>query len=78
MTLQISELGMEIIFDRSQNDAYTTRVIGTYYMSPKYAMEGLFSIKAVYNFGEELLEIVSDRRSTTLRSSEHLGLIGFA
>ncbi|BBN68689.1 receptor kinase 3 [Prunus dulcis] len=27
------------------------------YMSPKYAMEGLFSVKAVYNFGVLLLEI---------------------
>ncbi|ONI01530.1 hypothetical protein PRUPE_6G144500 [Prunus persica] len=76
MTPQISELGMEIIFGMSQNEAYTTRVVGTYsYMSPEYAMEDLFSVKAVYSFAVELLEIVSGRRNNGLRSSEHSSFI---
>lgn len=48
------------------------------YMSPEYAMEGLFSVKSdVYSFGVLLLEIVSGRRNTSLRTSEHLSLIGY-
>lgn len=47
-------------------------------MSPEYAMEGLFSVKSdVYSFGVLLLEIVSGRRNTSLRTSEHLSLIGY-
>ena len=47
-------------------------------MSPEYAMEGLFSVKSdVYSFGVLLLEIVSGRRNTSLRSTEHLSLIGY-
>ncbi|VVA27891.1 PREDICTED: G-type lectin S-receptor [Prunus dulcis] len=57
MIPQISEFGISIIFGGSQNEAYTTLVVGTYYMSPKYAMENLFSVKAVYSFAVELLEI---------------------
>lgn len=47
-------------------------------MSPEYAMEGLFSVKSdVYSFGVLLLEIVSGKRNTSLRSSEHGSLIGY-
>lgn len=47
-------------------------------MSPEYAMESLFSVKSdVYSFGVLLLEIVSGRRNTSLRSTEHLSLIGY-
>ncbi|KAK4787176.1 hypothetical protein SAY86_011009 [Trapa natans] len=49
------------------------------YISPEYAMEGLFSIKSdVYSFGVLILEIVSGRRNTGFRSSEHSNLIGHA
>lgn len=48
------------------------------YMSPEYAMEGLFSVKSdVYSFGVLLLEIISGKRNTSLRSSEHGSLIGY-
>ncbi|CAE6184734.1 unnamed protein product [Arabidopsis arenosa] len=68
------------IFGGNQNEANTVRVVGTYgYMSPEYAMEGLFSVKSdVYSFGVLLLEIVSGKRNTSLRSSEHGSLIGYA
>lgn len=47
-------------------------------MSPEYAMEGLFSVKSdVYSFGVLLLEIISGKRNTSLRSSEHGSLIGY-
>lgn len=48
------------------------------YMSPEYAMEGLFSVKSdVYSFGVLLLEIVSGRRNTGFRSFDHSSLIGY-
>ncbi|KAH7569061.1 hypothetical protein JRO89_XS06G0096500 [Xanthoceras sorbifolium] len=49
------------------------------YMSPEYAMEGLFSVKSdVYSFGVLLLEIVTGRRNTSYRSSDWSSLIGYA
>lgn len=48
------------------------------YMSPEYAMEGLFSIKSdVYSFGVLLLEIVSGRKNTSFRHSYDPSLIGY-
>ncbi|KAM1235675.1 hypothetical protein ACFX2J_005107 [Malus domestica] len=57
---------MARIFGAEQIEANTNRVVGTYgYMSPEYAMEGLFSVKSdVYSFGVLLLEIVSGRKNT--------------
>jgi serine/threonine protein kinase len=80
MNPKISDFGMARIFGGNQNEANTVRVVGTYgYMSPEYAMEGLFSVKSdVYSFGVLLLEIVSGKRNTSLRSSEHGSLIGYA
>ncbi len=47
------------------------------YMSPEYAMEGLFSVKSdVYSFGVLLLEIISGRRNTSFRLTEFSSLIG--
>ncbi|KAI9105163.1 hypothetical protein K1719_022692 [Acacia pycnantha] len=61
---KISDFGMARIFGGDQIEANTNNVVGTYgYMSPKYAMEGLFSIKSdVYSFGVLLLEIVTGRK----------------
>ncbi|VVB12208.1 unnamed protein product [Arabis nemorensis] len=80
MNPKISDFGMARIFGGNQNEANTVRVVGTYgYMSPEYAMEGLFSVKSdVYSFGVLLLEIISGKRNTSLRSSEHGSLIGYA
>lgn len=48
------------------------------YMSPEYAMEGLFSVKSdVYSFGVLLLEIVSGRKNTSFRDSYDPSLIGY-
>ncbi|PON49306.1 S-receptor-like serine/threonine-protein kinase [Parasponia andersonii] len=80
MNPKISDFGMARIFGGNQNEANTNRVVGTYgYMSPEYAMEGLFSVKSdVYSFGVLLLEIVSGRRNTSYRTTEYLSLIGYA
>ncbi|KAK4595068.1 hypothetical protein RGQ29_018712 [Quercus rubra] len=50
------------------------------YMSPEYAMEGLFSIKSdVYSFGVLMLEIVSGRRNNNFHRADHvLNLVGYA
>ncbi|KAL5839787.1 hypothetical protein ACOSQ4_012395 [Xanthoceras sorbifolium] len=80
MIPKISDFGMARIFGGNQNEANTNRVVGTYgYMSPEYAMEGLFSVKSdVYSFGVLLLEIVTGRRNTSYRSSDWSSLIGYA
>ncbi|BAT73813.1 hypothetical protein LR48_Vigan01g068900 [Vigna angularis] len=77
---KISDFGLARIFGGNQNEASTNRVVGTYgYMSPEYAMEGLFSVKSdVYSFGVLLLEIMSGRRNTSFRNTEDSSLIGYA
>ncbi|XP_028804431.1 G-type lectin S-receptor-like serine/threonine-protein kinase B120 [Neltuma alba] len=80
MNPKISDFGLARIFGGGQSEANTTRVVGTYgYMSPEYAMEGLFSVKSdVYSFGVLLLEIVSGRKNTSFRHSDDSSLIGYA
>ncbi|XP_043704130.1 G-type lectin S-receptor-like serine/threonine-protein kinase At1g11330 [Telopea speciosissima] len=67
MTAKISDFGMARIFCEDQNTANTKRVVGTYgYMSPEYAMEGIFSVKSdVFSFGVILLEIISGKRNSS-------------
>ncbi|XP_059436884.1 G-type lectin S-receptor-like serine/threonine-protein kinase At1g11330 [Corylus avellana] len=78
---KISDFGMARIFGINEDQANTTRVIGTYgYMSPEYAMEGRFSEKSdVFSFGVLLLEIISERRNTSFYDDEQaMSLLGFA
>ncbi|KAF5475544.1 hypothetical protein F2P56_007341 [Juglans regia] len=67
---KIADFGMARIVGGESGDqieANTNRVVGTYgYMSPEYAMRGLFSVKSdVYSFGVLLLEIISGKRNST-------------
>ncbi|GMJ14645.1 hypothetical protein like AT4G21390 [Hibiscus trionum] len=80
MNPKISDFGMARMFGGNQNEANTVRVVGTYgYMSPEYAMEGLFSVKSdVYSFGVLLLEIVSGQRNNSFRSFDHTSLLTYA
>ncbi|KAL3740479.1 hypothetical protein ACJRO7_021719 [Eucalyptus globulus] len=66
MNPKISDFGMAKMFGEDQIQANTNRVVGTYgYMSPEYAMQGLYSTKSdVFSFGVILLEIVSGKRNT--------------
>ncbi|XP_027910088.1 G-type lectin S-receptor-like serine/threonine-protein kinase At1g67520 [Vigna unguiculata] len=66
MNPKISDFGMARMFTQQDSISNTNRVVGTYgYMSPEYAMEGIFSTKSdVYSFGVLLLEIVSGRKNT--------------
>ncbi|XP_059631177.1 probable receptor-like protein kinase At1g11050 isoform X2 [Cornus florida] len=67
MNPKISDFGLARIFGQNENEANTNRVVGTYgYMSPEYAMNGIFSVKSdVYSFGVLLLEIVSGKKNTS-------------
>jgi hypothetical protein len=49
------------------------------YMSPEYAMEGLFSEKSdVFSFGVLLLEILSGRKNTSFYNHEQaFSLLGY-
>ncbi|CAI0431235.1 unnamed protein product [Linum tenue] len=55
----------KMLFGEDQTEANTNRVVGTYgYMSPEYAMGGLYSTKSdAFSFGVLTLEILSGRRS---------------
>lgn len=47
------------------------------YMSPEYALDGVFSIKSdVFSFGVLLLEIVSGKKNTSFYHSNSLNLLG--
>ncbi|KAL1809034.1 hypothetical protein ACET3Z_026024 [Daucus carota] len=75
---KISDFGMARIFENDQNEEMTRRVVGTYgYMSPEYAMEGLFSTKSdVFSFGILLLEIIMGRKNTSYYAENCVNLIG--
>ncbi|XP_059660735.1 G-type lectin S-receptor-like serine/threonine-protein kinase RKS1 isoform X2 [Cornus florida] len=78
MNPKISDFGMARIFGGDQIEANTNRVVGTYgYMSPEYAMEGLFSIKSdVFSFGVVVLEIICGRKNSSYYKENYLNLIG--
>ncbi|CAN4103416.1 unnamed protein product [Withania somnifera] len=65
MNAKISDFGLARIIEGKSTEANTNRVVGTYgYMSPEYALEGLFSIKSdVFSYGVVVLEIVSGKRN---------------
>ncbi|KAI3515202.1 hypothetical protein L1887_13983 [Cichorium endivia] len=65
MNPKISDFGLAKIVKGKDMEATTDRVIGTFgYMSPEYALDGLFSVKSdVFSFGVVMLEIVSGKRN---------------
>ncbi|KAG5234846.1 receptor serine/threonine-protein kinase [Salix suchowensis] len=78
-TPKISDFGMARLFGGDQIQANTVRVVGTYgYMSPEYAMDGLFSAKSdVFSFGVLVLEIVCGEKNRGFyRSYSELNLLG--
>ncbi|CAN1167752.1 G-type lectin S-receptor-like serine/threonine-protein kinase RKS1 [Linum perenne] len=80
MNAKISDFGMAKLIGEDQSEANTNRIVGTYgYMSPEYAMEGLYSMKSdVFSFGVLTLEIVSGRRSNRCyQESSSPNLIGY-
>ncbi|XP_074581307.1 receptor-like serine/threonine-protein kinase SD1-8 [Curcuma longa] len=65
MNPKISDFGIARIFGGDDTEANTMRVVGTYgYMSPEYAMDGIFSVKSdVFSFGILILEIISGKKN---------------
>ncbi|KAK9232486.1 hypothetical protein WN943_022732 [Citrus x changshan-huyou] len=80
MNPKISDFGMARICGGNELQANTSRIVGTYgYMSPEYALEGIFSIKSdVFSFGVLLLEIVSGKKNTGFYRTDSLNLLGYA
>ncbi|KAL5581857.1 hypothetical protein UlMin_014299 [Ulmus minor] len=81
MNPKISDFGLARIFGGKQTEASTRRVVGTYgYMSPEYALDGIFSIKSdVFSFGVVILEIISGKRNSGFyQTEETLSLLGYA
>ncbi|RVW70339.1 Receptor-like serine/threonine-protein kinase SD1-8 [Vitis vinifera] len=80
MNPKISDFGMARMFGGNESYANTNRIVGTYgYMSPEYALEGLFSTKSdVFSFGVLMLEILSGKKNTGFYNSDTLNLIGYA
>ncbi|XP_042475044.1 G-type lectin S-receptor-like serine/threonine-protein kinase At4g03230 [Macadamia integrifolia] len=80
MNPKISDFGLARIFGGNQNEENTNRVVGTYgYMSPEYALNGIFSVKSdVFSFGVMLLEIISGKKNMGFPSEHSLNLLGYA
>ncbi|XP_010057699.2 G-type lectin S-receptor-like serine/threonine-protein kinase At4g27290 [Eucalyptus grandis] len=81
MNPKISDFGMARAFRRDQLLEKTKRVAGTYgYMSPEYAIDGIFSTKSdVFSFGVLVLEIISGRRNREFHHHDHnFNLLGHA
>ncbi|CAL5393115.1 unnamed protein product [Camellia sinensis] len=81
MNPKISDFGLARIFGGNETVANTKRVVGTYgYMSPEYAIEGLFSVKSdIFSFGVLILEVVSGQRNRGFCHPSHdLNLLGHA
>ncbi|KAJ4726087.1 Receptor protein kinase [Melia azedarach] len=80
MNPKISDFGMARMFGGDELQANTKRIVGTYgYMSPEYALDGLFSIKSdVFSFGVLLLETLSSKKNTSFYNTDSLNLLGLA
>ncbi|KAL1562743.1 receptor-like serine/threonine-protein kinase SD1-6 [Salvia divinorum] len=79
MNPKISDFGMARIFGGNESRANTKRIVGTYgYMSPEYAMKGVFSLKSdVYSFGVVMLEIITGKTISGLYDSNRLTLLEY-
>nr|GEV09290.1 G-type lectin S-receptor-like serine/threonine-protein kinase At4g27290 [Tanacetum cinerariifolium] len=81
MNPKISDFGIARSFGGNETQANTDRVVGTYgYMSPEYALDGIFSIKSdVFSFGVLVIEILSGNRNRGFINPENgNNLIGHA
>ncbi|KAL0003705.1 hypothetical protein SO802_011266, partial [Lithocarpus litseifolius] len=81
MCAKISDFGMARIFKLDGLEANTNRIVGTYgYMSPEYAMEGIFSEKFdIFSFGVLMIEIVSGGKKNSIYNvNGPLNHVGYA
>ncbi|CAI9273452.1 unnamed protein product [Lactuca saligna] len=65
MNPKISDFGLARMFTEHENEANTNNIVGTLgYLSPEYALDGIFSEKSdVFSFGVLVLEIVSGEKN---------------
>ncbi|KAL6909784.1 hypothetical protein ACP4OV_001443 [Aristida adscensionis] len=81
MIPKISDFGIARMVGGEETAACTLKIIGTYgYMSPEYAMGGVFSMKSdIYSFGVIVLEIITGKRNRGFYEPElDLNLLGYA
>ncbi|KAH9651066.1 Receptor-like serine/threonine-protein kinase SD1-8 [Citrus sinensis] len=80
MNPKISDFGMARMFGGDELQGNTKRIVGTYgYMSPEYALEGVFSVKSdVFSFGVLMLEILSSKKNTGVYNTDSFNLLGHA
>nr|XP_011460347.1 PREDICTED: LOW QUALITY PROTEIN: G-type lectin S-receptor-like serine/threonine-protein kinase SD1-29 [Fragaria vesca subsp. vesca] len=81
MNPKISDFRLARIVQGTQNLENTQKVVGTRgYMSPEYAMGGIFSEKSdVYSFGVLILEIISSKKNTSFYvQDQQLGFLAYA
>jgi len=81
MNSKISDFGLARIYDSTDTQGNTKRVVGTYgYMAPEYASEGCFSTKSdVFSYGVMLLEIISGKRNSGFHQcGDFFNLLGYA
>ncbi|KAJ8537839.1 hypothetical protein K7X08_014379 [Anisodus acutangulus] len=79
MNPKISDFGLARCVAGNEMGAKTHHVVGTHgYMSPEYAVDGIFSVKSdVFSFGVLVLEIVSGKRNRGFVHQDHnLNLLG--
>ncbi|KAL1820631.1 hypothetical protein ACET3Z_015500 [Daucus carota] len=81
MNPKISDFGTARSFSENETTANTNLIVGTFgYMSPEYAVDGLFSVKSdVFSFGVLVLEIMCGSRNRGFFHKDHLhNLLGHA
>ncbi|KAF3456955.1 hypothetical protein FNV43_RR01610 [Rhamnella rubrinervis] len=80
MNPKISDFGMARMFEKTKFKQIQRELLvpSNGYMSPEYAMQGLYSTKSdVFSFGVLLLEIISGRKNTEYINGSHFpNLIG--
>ncbi|KAL3576742.1 hypothetical protein D5086_022025, partial [Populus alba] len=79
MNPKISDFGLARSLGGNETEANTNKVVGTYgYISPEYAIDGLYSPKSdVFSFGVLVLEILSGNRNRGFCHPDHsLNLLG--
>ncbi|CAL2240451.1 unnamed protein product [Prunus armeniaca] len=81
MNPKISDFGLAKTFGSDQSRGNTNRVVGTFgYISPEYAVDGIFSMKSdVFSVGVILLEMLSRKKNRGFSHPDHhLNLLGYA
>ncbi|XP_030491512.2 G-type lectin S-receptor-like serine/threonine-protein kinase At1g61480 isoform X1 [Cannabis sativa] len=81
MKPKISDFGLARIFEGTMDLVNTRRIVGTLgYMSPEYAMGGIYSEKSdVFSYGMLLLEIISGKKNSNFHYYEkELSLVDYA